>query len=348
MPAPRGPKTKRSAAIATSDAAAAGGIRRADALATVVTPETKTVMEAILVGGQGWRRRNRRPPTFGDEHDTFVSMGEPTEELSAADEEHAWQQVLKFDDETAITFLYAMSRFLADNTEPESLHPVTIHVNELLEYKGHSRQSGGDFKPAAKHAERRRFAMLAAAYITRRIGRVRRLASYETSQVMVVVTRSEADGGQSPLPYVEEPTIGIPYEFEVQPGAWGKAALSAERRLMLTIILRLDPGNRVQRMAMRLGLYLHFKPSSEVTVRELLDGAYIEKPQHHMERFRDEFEGALDRLQQDQLIGPWSYVDEAELPARKWLDDWLQWRLSIRETPTRIVASNSQALPRSK
>lgn len=96
---------------------------------------------------------------------------------------------------------------------------------------------------------------------------------------------------------------------------------------------------------MRLGVSLHFKPSRVLTVRELLAAAHIDEPKHHFEAFRDDFEEALDALERDHLLGRWKYVDEADLPDRKWLDLWLDWRLEISEGPTRLTTAAPRALP---
>jgi len=326
---------KRKKPALTPGAEPESTVRREDALVTIVSPETATAIEAFLVGGKGWRRRTRRPPSFGDEHETYVTMGEPGEDLQGADEERAWKQVLALDDETALAFVYAAARYLAINKDPNTVRPATIHVNEFLEYQGHTRQTRGDFKTTAKHEVRRRFAALARVYVVRRIGRARRNPTFETSQLVTVTTRSQGSDGSAPLPYLEEPTIGVPYEFDVQLGSWAKTYVERdERHTMLASILRYEPSKRVERIAMRLGLYLHFKPSRITSVAGLLDGAHIERPTHHFEKFRDDFEAALDRLQSDRIIGRWAYSKDTELPIRSWFERWLEWELTISEGAT--------------
>ncbi|GAC1407018.1 MAG: hypothetical protein NVSMB64_13360 [Candidatus Velthaea sp.] len=72
-----------------------------EALATIVSPESGTAIEAIVVGGKGWQRRGRRAPIYGHEHGTFVSIGDPGSTLSTGEEERAWARVLEMSDSAA-------------------------------------------------------------------------------------------------------------------------------------------------------------------------------------------------------------------------------------------------------
>jgi hypothetical protein len=341
MPKPRGKKTTP---------ASNGGLvptqANNDALITLVSAETQVAIDAILVGGPGWRRRGRRAPAFGNEYETFVTMGDPDEKLTDAEEDRAWAQVLQLDEQTALTLIYAAARFLAVNADPGLIKPATIKVNEILEYRGYARQRKGDFKTSVKIEERRRFAKLSRMYVVRRIGKLKRRPDFETSQLLVVTIRSGSSSNDSdmPLPYLDEPSIGFPYEFDVQLGSWAQVYLQDPRRhVMLTKILGYDANKREQRMALRLGLALHFKPSRTMTVRELLAMAHIEMIRPHPEEFRDAFETAMDTLERDLIIGKWRYLDAPELPRYRWIDLWLDWRLDIMEGPIRISETTPPA-----
>ena len=99
-------------------------------------------------------------------------------------------------------------------------------------------------------------------------------------------------------------------------------------------------------MGMRLGLYLHFRSSSVTSVGELLEGANIKLPAHHPERFRDDFENAMDLLKSDGIIADWAYVREVpDLPRYRWLDIWLTWDVAIRQAPSVIVGRSQVQLP---
>jgi hypothetical protein len=314
---------------------------RQEGIVTLVSPETNTAIDAILIGGSGWKRRGRRAPAFGDELETYVTMGDPDEQLTPAEEERAWAQVLQLDDQTALTLIYAAGRFLAENNDPTAIRPSTISVNEILEYRGYQRHPKGDFKTAQKVDERRRFSKLSRMYVVKRIGKLKRRPDFETSQLLIVTTRSGGpDGAASmPLPHIDEPDLGVPYEFDVQLGSWAHSYLHDPRRqVLLSKILRYDANIKYERFALRLGLALHFKPSRTVTVRDLLGMAHIEIARVHPEEFRECFEAAMDILQRDGIIGPWQYVEAKDLPIRKWLDLWLEWNVAISAAPAPLEA----------
>jgi hypothetical protein len=54
-------------------------------------------------------------------------------------------------------------------------------------------------------------------------------------------------------------------------------------------------------------------------------------------RFRDMIESALDRLQNDRLIGTWVYANDKPMGYR-WFQNWLGWDVVISPRPLKVVA----------
>jgi hypothetical protein len=314
-----------------------------ESLVTIVSTESQTAIQAILVGGEGWKRRSRRAPTFGDERGTYVSLGDPTAKLSSEQEEQAWSRVLQLDDQTALTFIYVAARFLAQNDDPAVRRPVRVHVNELLEYRGYTRHRTGDFRVQHKVEERERLGNLADMRVSVPVADAKRKNPRAQSNLLNVTYYTEDK--QQRLTFVEGEPSQVPYAFDIDLGGWASAAIerSGEKRAILASIMRYDPADVGQRMGMRLGLYLHFRSSSVTSVGELLEGANIKLPAHHPERFRDDFENAMDLLKSDGIIADWAYVREVpDLPRYRWLDIWLTWDVAIRQAPN-VIVGRSQA-----
>jgi hypothetical protein len=51
------------------------------------------------------------------------------------------------------------------------------------------------------------------------------------------------------------------------------------------------------------------------------------------EKTRQRFHKAMLRLENDQIISGWSYVETPTLPSRKWLETWLTWKIEIVAAP---------------
>lgn len=206
-------------------------------------------------------------------------------------------------------------------------------MNELLEYRGFGRHRKRDFRPEYKIAERDRILNLARIWVTvpvpSRKGS-KRIAT-QSSQLIVASVESDVPEPQKTLPNLEVPGSSVPYSFAIMLGTWATSYVEKqEARLILANIMAYDPKNAEERIAMRLGLHLHFRPAQIVTVREILEGARIDTPTHHLERFRDSVENALDRLKDDGIIGGWAYLEETPLPRYRWSEAWLSWQVAIK------------------
>ena len=301
----------------------------------------ETAIQAILDDGRSWTRRDKRAPIYGDDSGTYVSVGNPLAVLEHSQETFAWNRVLALDDATAQTFLYVMARCLAENERAAgTVRRVRIHTNDLLAFRGIKRHHTGDFRSQQKIEERERLLALSQMWVVGRdtvlekrgkSTRKKKIKLY--SHLIELAVETDDDGTNAlTLPELELPSGVIPYAFRVALGEWAQSYLGAGYvRALLNRIVQYDPKRTVERIAMRVGLYLHFKPLARPTVAELLEGAKVEIPRVNLERFRDAFEEALDRLTSDGILGMWFYRDGAEdLPRYKWFEQWLGWDIVIQ------------------
>jgi hypothetical protein len=315
----------------------------------------ETAIHAMLDDHRNWKRRDQRAPIYGDDNGTYVTVGNPLTILDNSQETFAWNKVLALDDATAQTFLYVMARCLAENDAPGTVRRVRIHTNDLLAFRGIKRHHAGDFRPQQKIEERDRLLALSQMWVVGRDTvlekrgnkiRKKKLRLYSHLIELTIETEDETSTSLT-LPELELPAGLIPYGFRVALGEWAQSYVGAGyMRALLNRIVQYDPKLTVERIAMRVGLYLHFKPLVHPTVAELLDGAKIEIPRLNPERFRDAFEEALDRLATDGILRTWSYRDSAaKLPRYKWFDHWLTWEIKIQAPPVPLKASEISVTP---
>lgn len=297
---------------------------------------SETAIEAILDRGRAWTRYEDAAPTYGDRDGTYVSLGRPTGKLETIQETTAWNTVLALDDATAQTFLFVMARCLAEGPASE----VRFHVNDLLAFRGIKRHGDGDFNRAQKVEERERLLLLAQIWVAGRdvvdvphgkTIRKKRVRLY--SPLVNVQIEAEDKPGALELPHINLARDVVPYAFRVSLGGWSKTYIGAERyvRELLDRIVRYDPKRTVERIALRVGLHLHFKPATLISVEQLLEGGKIEMPVRNASRFREAFESAMFRLVKDGVLGGWSYaIDDDSLPAHGWTTKWLTWMIAIQ------------------
>jgi hypothetical protein len=335
-------------------------------LPTLLGMPVQVAIDAMLVADKetAWKGlRTSRPPTYGDPKGFQVTVGEPVSQLTTEQQRRAVEIVLVLDDESALTFLFAMGRYLAHLDEPDrKTRKVRVHVNEALEFRGRERHRKGDFRPEQKREERDRFLRLSQLWVAgkdvvkeqrrnRKTGELmlRRKTVNVYSRLLEVAIETEADAEGAPIPLLTEiPEATTPYAFRVQPGDWADAYVGNARYLgpLFSKIGRYDPAQGVERVAVRLALFLTFTWSASHgaiegswSVGELLHGAKLDKPTHHPDRFRSAFEAALDKLRDDVIIAGWQYGagDEEALPLRGWLAEWLRFTVLVR-APRQVVA----------
>ena len=310
--------------------------RKAKAIPILGGSATETAIEAILDHGRGWTRHEEAAPTYGDPDGTYVSLGDPTGKLKPVQETTAWNTVLALDDATAQTFLFLMARCLAEGPASE----IRVHVNDLLAFRGIKRHGDGDYRRAQKVEERERLLLLRQMWVAgrdvveeKRGNTVRKKRVRLYSPLVEVQIEAEDKPGALELPNLNLTSEVIPYAFRVSLGGWSKTYIGAERyvRELLDRIVQYDPKRTVERIALRVGLHLHFKPATLTSVQQLLDGGKIEIPTRNASRFREAFESALFRLVDDGVLGGWSYaIEDDSLPALGWAQKWLTWNIAIK------------------
>ena len=308
-----------------------------------------------LLDKSNWQRRKEQvePPRYAG-GDAYVAIGDPHSKLEPEQEERAWDRVLALDDGLAQTFLIAFSRCLA---EDDGAGRTRIHVNDILEFRGIKKQTNGGFDVRQKREVQNDLITLSRFYVAGKdvviegTGKRRKQKMVRLySQLIVVAVEMEPEPSDETsftlLPQIVDDGKEIPYAFRIRPGEWAQHYLgkSRETAVVLGKIVRYDPRQGVQRMAMRLGIYLSmqwriraYKGNYGQTwqVQTLLKGAKVEMPDRNLNRFKDKFEAALDRLCTDEVIPAWEYDrgDEAALIGRNRYDHWLRWTVRITPSP---------------
>jgi len=160
----------------------------------------------------------------------------------------------------------------------------------------------------------------------------------------LVSVEIEADDkpGALELPNVNLSPEVVPYAFRVNLGGWAKTYIGAEGYVgeLLERIVKYDPKRSIERIALRVGLFLHFRPTTTTSVQQLLEGGKIDVPVRNASRFRDSFEGAMNRLVDDGVLGGWSYaIEDDSLPTLLWAEKWLRWTIAI--TPPDIALKSA-------
>jgi hypothetical protein len=143
----------------------------------------------------------------------------------------------------------------------------------------------------------------------------------------------------------------VPYAFRVSLGGWAGPYQGASSyvRPVLQRIVQYDATRPPQMYVVRIALCLMFYPSERGQtwrVGDLLERAHIDLPTHHIERFREFVEAALDILERDRIIGGWVYSNDTDLSVRNWLGAWLDWDVVFSERPLRLVSHSPAAVPR--
>jgi hypothetical protein len=271
----------------------------------------------------------------------------------------AWQRVLELDDSTASTFLICIGKWFADTGgDNVDLPKARIHVADVLGFRGIRKHAHGGFRPEQKEEARRHILALNHIWVQSEEevyeARGRKKRVRVDSRLLEVALESEPGGDGQPEPYA----------FRIAPGEWARSYLGTHNRLtaqLLQPVMTYDSYR--QRMAMRLGIYLasqwriraSFRNYAQPwRVRTMLAGACLDLPQRNLQRFRDQFENALDTLHADGVIAGWEYERDSDLPLRQWFEQWLDW--TVRVDPPQdildhyapIAASRAKAITRAK
>lgn len=312
----------------------------APALTFLNDPHTHAVIRSMW-DMANWRSGEWQLPQY--RHDgvrVYVTDGpdDKSETLDAA-----WQRVLELDDNTASTFLICIGKWFADTGGDNADLPKTsIHVADVLGFRGIRKHAHGGYRPEQKEEARRHILALNHIWVQSEEevyeARGRKKRVRVDSRLLEVALESEP-GSDGTLE---------PYAFRIAPGEWARSYLGTHNRLtaqLLQPVMAYDPYR--QRMAMRLGIYLasqwRIRASSRNyeqpwRVKTLLAGASLDLPERNLQRFRDQLENALDQLQEDGVIAAWEYERDSALPDRQWFPLWLDW--TVRITPPQEIVEH--------
>jgi hypothetical protein len=276
--------------------------------------------------------------------------------VDAMEQADLWRKTLEYDDGTAQTFMICMAKWFVETAGSPHLVTARVHVADILSYRGLKKKAHGGYDPQQKQDTRADILRLNelwvkstdTVYERRGKGKAAKTVYVDSRLIEVAVETEDAAGD-------------IPYAFRIRPGEWARPYLTEENRqtaLLLRPIMQYDPRQGVERLAMRLGLYLtpqwrirasHGAYDKPWLVRTLCEGTCTQVPTDARlyTRFLDQFEEALDRLKEDDIIASWHYGEEYEtLPARGRFKRWLDCRVFI--SPPAATVAHYAELPRNR
>lgn len=316
-----------------------------DAVTIFSDPHSQAAIRSMWAVDSGdftnWQRPEDRPPYYLDpNHKVMVYV--PGQAVEAA-----WQTVLALDDDKVSTFIICMGKWFADTTGAEGmLRSTRIHVSDVLGFRGVKKHHKGGYRREQKQEARRDILTLSDIWVrsNERIWEMK--GSRKRQKEVVVDSRLVEVAIESDVDIFGEET---PYAFRVRPGDWAIPYLGEHNRMtamLLRPVMAYDARQGVERIAMRLGIYLtmqwrirsgHRTYAQPWLVRTLFEGAYLPlDPDHRLRgRIREQFEAALDLLQRDGVHAGWQYErwDEDGLPSRGWFSRWLGWTVSVTPPP---------------
>jgi hypothetical protein len=160
------------------------------------------------------------------------------------------------------------------------------------------------------------------------------------------ITQDELDRSSAPPPQV------VAWRYKLGESA---EALAADRQFTFLArqVLQYDHARRIPEK--RLGRYFTFhhqiakRTAVSRRIKDLFEQCSLSCDSSRPERTKERFVEAMNRLQNDGVIGKWSYANghrEAKLPPRKWFDTWVEWVITV-EPPTdqASLAQSPQGLP---
>lgn len=300
----------------------------------------RAAMRAMWAGPEHWQRPEDQQPYFADPGGVMVYAQEGRR-FNPLAVDVAWQRVLSLDDGKVSTFLICLGKWLADTGGgAQGLTKTRVDVADILSFRGVKKHHAGGYRREQKDEARDDILALNAIWVRSiekvYVGRGKSENRAIDSRLLEVAIESNPDlfGGFEP------------FAFRIAPGDWAAHFLGEHNRMIATLlrpVMRYDPEK--QRLAMRLGIYLatqwrnraHNQSYEQAwKVDTILSGAMITRPAHNFERFRQQFEQALDRLHEDKVIAGWHYEGDTDLPIRKWLAIWLDWKVKVVPAATAI------------
>lgn len=288
---------------------------------STLLPQTFRAMRAP---GQ-WKRPGDGHPPYYEEANDDAGRGEglkvivhPSDGralLTPEEEEACYAAVMRLDDDKVRAFAIALGAWFAGTGGGDPKLPkVTLTANAMLEFQGIKRNKGA-YRAGQKEKIARDVWALSTIFI-----RGPQVVYDARGRRKVVRVRSRL------LEVAQEDEVNLfgeetPYAFRVAPGEWIKPLIEEGTRYvatLLTPVLRYNPKQGTELIAMRIGLHLalHWRFRAAQgnfdqpwRVATLLESTAVAIPAHREQRRRlmENFERALDRLRQDAVLASWEY-----------------------------------------
>ncbi len=317
---------------------------------------------AMRMPGRWMRPGNGNPPYYEELHEgvaeadrvkVLLHPSDGRSPLTPEQEAAAYEAVLGLDDDKVRAFAIALGSWFAGTGGGDAHMPkVTVTANALLEFQGVKRNKGA-YRPAQKEKVANDVWALNSIFIRgpqvvydargrRKIVKVR-------SRLLEVAQEDETN-------LLGEDT---PYAFRIAPGEWIKPLIEEGTRyvaVLLSPVLRYNPRQGVELIAMRIGLHLalhwrfraaqgNFDQPWNMTT--LLESTGIEIPTHREQRRRliENFERAMDRLREDGVLASWEYVRLVmEVNPTAVFAEWIT--RTVRVMPPRAVTDQYAGIAR--
>jgi hypothetical protein len=314
-----------------------------------------TAVESIQNAASGadrWQHREKQPPAYArrtSKSTTVVEYGRDDEQQIFEDRviHNLWNDVREFSDRDADLLLYAFSSIIK---ETGGKGGAWIHAKQFLEQRGvkpMTKKEQGVTRRSGYRAEdlaaiEKSIYRISGLWINieevfppRKKGGKQRVYRHQGRMFAVMESWAQhtiEDGGGT--------SERVPVAWKIKAGDWLMEYLSGPRYVAFLCdqSLKYDPYHEIWEK--RLSRYFLFflrinaKHHSNVLRRRieaLLQANSLFIDRVNPQKTRQRFERAMNRLLGDRQLDHWEYVPEsmATLPARKWLDTWLQWNVRV-------------------
>jgi len=130
----------------------------------------------------------------------------------------------------------------------------------------------------------------------------------------------------------------LPIAWKIRAGDWLLEYLDAPRMVayLCEQSLQYDPYRELWEKRLSRYFMFHLRinaqhASNMITRRVglLIHDLSLPIDDRHPERTRNRFQQAMQTLVQDRQIDEWEYQEQEPLPARNWLNQWLEWKVTI-------------------
>jgi hypothetical protein len=284
----------------------------------------------------------------------FIHPTDGRSRLTPEEETAAYKAVLQLDDDKVRAFAICLGAWFAEtNGGDPKLPKVRLDANAILAYQG-VKQHKRAYRRDQKEKVARDVWALSGIFI-----KGPQMVYDVQGRPKTVMVRSrllEVEQEDEITLFGEE----LPYAFRVAPASWIKPLLEDGTRYVATLlhpVLRYKPHQGVEKIAMRLGLHLalhwrfraaHGNYSQPWHIKTLLESTGIAVPAHRESRRRlmEDFERALDQLQEDRVIASWQYVKGAtESNPTHVFAEWFARTVEIIPPPA-VIEQYAELAPR--